>query len=273
MIAEGIYTDLSNEEYHGDKDTLSRSSLMDFDISPYTYWANHLNPKRPPKKSTPAMEFGTMVHTYLLEPDEFKKRYAILPPKVLLKNEGREKYEMYKAICEGMEKSGAIIIEQEDIETLLLIADRINANPIARDLIEGARIEHSYFWQDEHSGLMLKSRPDILHENMIVDLKTCSDASPIAYKNAMAQGGYHVQGAMTRDAIDRLEGKRINKVLNIVIENKYPHNIAIYIIDEYALDAGHMKYKQICLDLKAARESNHFEDFGIQTISLPKWAL
>jgi hypothetical protein len=33
-----------------------------------------------------------------------------------------------------------------------------------------------------------------------------------------------------------------------------------------------MKYKQLCLDLKEAVAENTFNDYGIQTIGLPKWA-
>ena len=33
------------------------------------------------------------------------------------------------------------------------------------------KYEQSFFWQDPATGLLLKARPDILHEDMIVDLK------------------------------------------------------------------------------------------------------
>ncbi len=88
----------------------------------------------------------------------------------------------------------------------------------------------------------------------------------------MVDYGYHVQFAMIRDAVEIVEGRRINNCINIVVETKYPFNMAIYIIDEFALDEGHMKYKQLCLDLKNAMAENKWADYGIQTIGLPKWA-
>jgi PDDEXK-like domain of unknown function (DUF3799) len=269
----GCYTDLSNEDYHAEKEFVSRSAIMDFSISHYTYWAKHLNPMKHARDTTPAMKFGSAFHTYILEPEKFLKDYAIYPLKVLLKDVGREAYDKFKKECEEIETSFKTILLSQEYLTLLEMRNRICDNLNAVNLISNARIENSFFWQDEHSGMLLKARPDILHDNMIVDLKTCSDASPRAYQNEMVKYGYHVQGAMIRDAVEAIEGRRINTVINICIETKYPYNMAIYMIDEFALDEGHKKYKQICLDLKAAREKDYYPDYGIQTISLPKWAI
>lgn len=268
----GCYPDITNEEYHGDKRYLSRSSLMDFDKSPYTYWAKHLNPNRPFKETTPAMQFGTMFHTYILEPFEFIKNYVIEPKKVLLKDVGRELYDRYKKVCEDIESSGKIIVSQGEYDNLIAMKEKIYSSKEAMQLIEDARIENSFFWQDENSGLLLKARPDILHDNMIVDLKTCADASPRAFQNSMVSGGYHIQGAMIRDAVEAIKGRKINNVINIVIETKYPYNMAIYMIDEAAIDAGQVKYKNILLEMKNAIAENNFRDYGVQTIGIPSWA-
>lgn len=266
------FVDMSNEMYHSFKTHISRSSLMDFAQSPYTYWAKHVNPKRPVKETTPAMQFGTAFHTYMLEKHLFDEQYAVKPDPVLLKDVGRELYDAHKKVLEAFEKTNKIVLTRDAWLTLEAMANKVLSSREAMQLIEGARIENSFFWQDEHSGLLLKARPDILHENMIVDLKTCADASPRAFQNAMVSGGYHVQGAMIRDAVEAVEGRRINNVINICVETKYPHNMAIYIIDEFAIDEGQAKYKQICLDIKNAIGHNEFKDYGIQTIGLPRWA-
>lgn len=272
MGLSGVFTNISNEDYHSRKEFLSRSSLMDFAQSPYTYWAKHINPKRPVKDTTPAMQFGTAFHTYMLEKHLFDEQYAVKPDPVFLKDVGRELYDAHKRVLEEFEKSKKIVLTRDAWLTLDAMANKILSSKEAMQLIEDARIENSFFWQDEQSGLLLKARPDILHENIIVDLKTCADASPRAFQNSMVQGGYHVQGAMIRDAVEATEGRRINNVINICVETKYPHNMAIYIIDEFAIDEGQTKYKQLCLDIKNAIVHNDFKDYGIQTIGLPRWA-
>lgn len=272
-IELGLHTNLDSEKYHADKSTLSRSALMDFDHSSYHYWATHLNPKRPKKEPTNAMIMGSAFHCMILEPETFNDRYAIMPEPVLLKEVGKEQYQLYKELMAQTEESGKTVLPYGMYVDLGKMLDAFQKNSIGLGLIKDARIEHSFFWQDKHSGLILKCRPDALHSNIIVDLKTTSDASPKAFQNEMVRYGYHVQGAMIRDAVEIIEGNRIEKVINVVIETKYPYAMGIYIIDEFALDEGHRKYKQICLDLKAALEQQVWIDYGVQTISLPKWAI
>jgi hypothetical protein len=273
MIKEGIYKDLSNEDYHADKSSISRSAIMDFDKSPYTYWANHLNPNRPKKEKTAAMEIGSALHCLILEPDLFTKQYAIVPPKLLLKDAGREAYDTYKKTIEELEKSNKIILSSEDTQRLMEMQQRLTSNPKIYEILCGGEIENSFFWRDSDSGLMLKARPDILQKNMIVDLKTCSDASPHTYQTEMVKYGYHLQGAMIREAVWNLLEKRIDTVINVCVETKYPYHTSIYIIDESALDEAYKKFKNICIDIKTAKEDNIFCDYGIQTIGLPKWAI
>jgi PDDEXK-like domain of unknown function (DUF3799) len=270
----GVYPNITNEEYHANKDYISRSALMDFEKSPYTYWAKHINPDRPIRESTPAMILGSSFHTLILEPDLWGDIYTVMPRKVLLRDVGREEYDANEHRIEATRQnlSKKIIITHDCYDTLIEMEKKVLSNKQAMQLLENARIENSFFWQDEHSGLNLKCRPDVLHDNMIIDLKTTSNASPRAFQREMVDYGYHIQFAMIRDAIEIVEGRRINNCINIVIETKYPYNMAIYIIDGFALDEGEFKYRQICLDLKNAIEENKWQDYGIQTISLPKWA-
>jgi len=273
MIDIGIYKTLSNKDYHADKNSISRSALIDFKKNPRYYWAWHVNPNRPVKKQTEAMIFGSAFHCYVLEPDKFYETYAVEPTKVLLKNEGETAYRIYKNQCEELARSSKIVLSHETYDELTLMHYELFENIKAAELIRKARYEQSYFWKDDESGLMLKARPDILHENMIVDIKTIDDASPHGFQRAMMKGSYHIQGAMIRDAVRILEGRDIPNIINICIEKTYPYSIGIYIIDEEAINSGQQEYKQLCLDLANAIKYNQFDDYEPQTIGLPKWAL
>lgn len=270
---EGIYDLLPSETYHAHKESYSRSSLMDFDKSPFHYWAKHLNPERPIKESTLQMFLGSAFHALILEPHLFADQYAIQPPKVLLKNVGREIYDAYKREIELLECGEKQILSPDEMQILWGMEKSLYKNNKAIELLNNAEIEKSFFWRDKKSGLMVKSRPDILHKNMYVDLKTCSDASPRAYQREMIDYGYHIQGAMVRDAIRNLENREMNNVINICVETKYPFTTAIYIIDEEALDFAEKKYKAILLDLKQCLETNEWPAYDIQTIGVPAWAM
>lgn len=274
-IEPGVYnsSELSNEAYHSDTESLSRTAIMEFRKSPFNYWAKYLNPDRPKKETKESWEIGKAFHVLMLEPELFESTYVIEPEKVLLKDVGREKYDEYKNIIAEIELSGKKSISPDDFARLNAMRSSIINHPEAFQLINDAIYEQSYVWKDEHSGLMVKCRPDILHDNMIVDLKTCSDASPRSFQREMVLYGYHIQGAMVREGIKQLAGKDIQTVINVVVETSYPHNTAIYIIDEYALEIGHQQFKQALLDIKSAKEYNIYESYATQTISLPRWAI
>ena len=273
MINEGMYTDLTSEQYHGDKNSISRSALMDFKKNARKYWAKHLNPDRPKEETKPSWEFGTAFHTLILEPHLFESNYYILPKKVLLKDVGRELYDEYKNKERESESTAKTVLSLEDYERLCAMRDSLYANPRAKELVEGAVYESSYFWKDPHSGLMLKSRPDILHSNIYVDLKTIDDASPENYQREMAKYGYHIQAAMVTDGVFEVERREIQASINVCVEKSYPHLIGIYMIDEAAVEQGHCTYKQVCLDIKHASVHNEYLDYGIEKIGLPRCAI
>lgn len=272
MIEPGTYPDLSNEAYHADS-AISRSGIMEFIESPFKYWANYINPGRPPKKQTDEMIFGSAFHTFILEPHLFYDHYAVEPERVLLKDVGRKLYDEYKKSCEELENSKRIILSNDDLIVLNNMKIALDKSPVARELISDGVYEKSFFWKDTESELMIKARPDILHRTMIGDIKTCASASSRAYIRAMVDGGYHIQGAMIRDAVRKLEGKEVNNVINICIEKKYPYAIGIKIISERALDEGERRYKRVLLDMKECFETNEWPSYEIENVELPTWAI
>jgi exodeoxyribonuclease VIII len=272
MIQEGIYTDLSSDDYHNDKASLSRSSIMDYKKSPRRYWANHLNPDRPPKEYTPSQLFGQAFHTLILEPHLFEKEFFVMPERVLLKNVGREAYDEYKKIEKEAEScKDKVVLSRDEYTRLLDMQKSFISHSRAAKLISEGNFESSYFWKDEHTGLMLKARPDVLHSNIYVDLKTTTDASPDAFQRSMALYGNHIQAAMVRDGVKTLTGETLSAHINICVESTYPYSVGIYIIDEAAVDYGHDEYKQILLDMSSSIRDNTFDDFPIQNIGLPSW--
>lgn len=271
MIEQGIYPDLSNEDYHNDS-AISRSGIKLFCESPYKYWAEYLNPARPAKKTTDAMEFGSALHAFILEHETFHKYYVIEPKKVLLKDVGRDEYEDYKLKIDLMKSDNRIVLSCQEWDLLTNMKLALQNHEQAWDLIEGAQYEQSYFWRDEHSGLMVKCRPDILRENCIIDLKTCASADSRTYQKTMYLDALHIQGAMCREGVKQLTGFDIPTVINICVEKTYPYQVAIKIISHSALEAGHMKFKQALLDMKACIADNKWSSYEPEEVDLPAWA-
>lgn len=262
-----IHENMSNDEYHGNKKSISRSGIVEFMRSPFHYWNNYLNPERPKKASTEAMTFGSAFHTMMLEPHLFLKEYDVRPEGIDRRTkQGKADYEIFEK-----KAAGKTILTRDQSDTLVAMQKSVFNHPQAADLILNAKYEQSFFWEDQDSGISCKARPDILHSNMIVDLKTIADASPRSFQRAMMTSGYYLQGAMQIDGVFECTGNKIDHFICICIEKTYPFAVGVYIVDGQAIEKGRSKYKEILLELRHAIEHNHFPSYGIQTVGLPNW--
>ena len=258
----GIY-DISNEEYHAPIG-ISRSGIMTFLKSPLHYWDKYINPNPPSSESTPEKEFGSATHTYLLEPHEFKNRYLIIDKVNRTTKEGKD----YWAGCQNI-KGNRSIIYKDDYQKILEIYNSVRENSIAFQLIDGAEYEKSIYWIDEETSLLCKARPDILHDNMVSDIKTALSADLYSFQFAIRDYGYHIQCAMMQDAIKYTLNKIIEDFIFIVIEKKRPFATAIYHLSQEAIQEGRKIYKQALLDIKECHEKNEWRSYPIQEVSIP----
>lgn len=261
----GIY-DISNNEYHSSPG-ISRSGIMLLKRSPKHFWHKYINPLREPEKSTAAKTFGNAVHTAILEPHLFFDQYCIIPKLDKRTTKGKEKFATFSAA-----NIGKIILTEEEYSEIQKISHSINKTEIPQQLVEGAKYEKSIYWTDKETGILCKSRPDIWHTNMIVDLKTTADASFHAFQRDLYSYGYHIQAAMIREGIREIMGKDMSNFIFLAIEKEEPFVPAIYQLDESALDRGRDALKCHLQTYKECLEKNEWPGYPIERISLPAYA-
>jgi exodeoxyribonuclease VIII len=166
----GIY-DTSNEAYHPGPG-VSRSALLEFKRSPYHYWYKYKNPDYIPESPTPAQILGSALHMAILEPKKFKEQFVILPKVDKRTQAGAEKWKQLQE-----EIGNRSILTEAQYEELQAMKASFEENTLAVQLIKNAQIEQSIYWNDPDTGILCKCRPDILHNNLVVDLKTAHDGS------------------------------------------------------------------------------------------------
>lgn len=296
----GVYKDLNNEDYHNDRTAVSRSGLWEFRKTPLKYWNMYLNPDRSPKKDTPDMAFGRAFHTLVLEPHLFDKQYCVdnleLPEidKKPLKGElqlmygkemGHQMYENAK-VLEADQKArrdklladfsansaGKELISIDQMAKLTQMRQSVLNHPQASKLIVGGAVEHSLFWEDPHTGVRCKTRPDVWHESMTVDLKTTVSADERSFMHSVASYGYHWQSAMNREGIYHTGHNDVKTHTFICVEKEWPHLVAVYILDQNALDCAHNMFKNTLMEFKKCLETNVWNGYETKEISLPNWA-
>lgn len=265
LIQAGLIPGIPIEEYHKGPGT-SKSQLDQVNKSV----AHYLSSLTIPRKETSAMRFGSLFHGLVLEPE---KQNFVVGPDV---NKNTNEWKAFKA---GAEASGQTILDKDELADLNGMVASVKAHPAASALLfDGDGInEASAYWYDKKSGLLCRCRPDRFRRdlNLIVDLKTTGDASPEAFAKSIADFRYHVQAPFYSDGVTTATGQEVRGFVFVVIEKTPPYAVAVYQLDDQALEEGHIIYHRDLMRLSEAKCSGIWTAYSerIETISLPRWAI
>jgi len=223
---------MDNQQYHA-HDGISKSKLDAIAQSPLHYWSRWLDPNRVPTQPTPAMEFGTAVHTAVLEPDRFHAEYAQAPDVSRTTKAGKD---VWAEAAEG----GKILLKVEDWNATQLILRSVMEHPMARRILTASgKAESSLFAQDPETGLQIKCRPDYLTDSgWIIDLKTTQDASVRGFQRSVGNFRYHVQAAHYLKVVQLATGVRPRGFMFIAVEKSAPYAVQVFDASTSLIQAG-----------------------------------
>lgn len=251
-INPGIY-DLSIDDYHRGPG-ISRSGLMEFKRSLYHYWYKYLNPDYQPEPPTPAQILGNALHTYLLEPNEFNKRYFVIPKFNKVTKEGKARWETIKA-----EIGNKQTLSSNQYQVLQAMVESFNKHELASQFLEKAKVEQSIYWTDKETKVLCKCRPDILHPSVVVDLKTTQNGSVQSFSKTIYDYGYHIQEAMIREALQKVKKIEVQSFWFIVIEKTAPYVVSTYKLAIEALEKGKEDFKHLLKCYQICLKTNHWQ--------------
>lgn len=270
--ATGLYKNLSNHEYHS-APGISKSGLDLISRSPAHYKHSYIDKNE--RHTTPAMIFGTRVHSLVLEPEDFFSKYARTPDHMNGLHKASSTYK--KHAIELYEKfPGTEFIDEDSWGDLMAIRKQILVHPLAPRLLTGGAAELSAFWEDKTTGVLCKCRPDYFKSNgVVVDIKTTSDASYDAFEKSIANFRYHVAAAWYLDGM-KIAGAEYDPThfVFLVVENKPPFEIAIYQAEDAMIEKGREIYERDLLVYADCVKKNQWPGYTqeVTQISLPYWA-
>jgi hypothetical protein len=237
----GIY-DIGMADYHSDVcpgPSISASginTLLNETARSYFYHSPY-NPKRPDDAGTEAAGFriGRGAHTLAFEPHLFASHYIVRP----------DRYDSWRTkeskVWRTMkEAEGLTVFDPGEYENVLGIVASLKEHPLyEQGLLEGY-CERSLFWQDEETGVWLKSRPDAIpsHANINSNLKCLSRIEPRQVWYQAFDHGYHVQAAMVAMGCEKLLGMKFDEHVLVCVGQKPPHDILIAPLDPLAIEWG-----------------------------------
>lgn len=266
-LIQGIHPDIPFDTYRS-LPAISAHGLMLIERSPAHYRASIATPR----PSTPAQQLGTLTHMAVLEWDRYQQQVVVAPEVDRRTKAGKESDAEFRAALADRQDAVMATVEQD--AKARAMRESVMAQPFARELLENGRAEVSLLF--ELLGVSGKARPDWLPDDypIILDLKTAADASRDAFSRASANYHYALQAAYYIDAAAQC-GLPDLRFIHLVVETDPPHGVAIYQMDDEAIDYGRRCYERALTTYRTCLETGEWPGYEqeIQPLSLPKWAL
>jgi hypothetical protein len=261
--------DMPAREYHA-LSRLSQTAIKRLLQSPahYREWL------RAPMEPSAAMQFGSVVHSLLLdEPDERKAAFIVIPDEAPDRRStaGKAWWTEFNERA-----AGRIAIKNEDYARALNCAAAVAQHPRARAIIDSCMPEVSMLWTDGETGVDCKARADLVapDRSFLVDIKTTPDASRGAFQKSIWNFRYDLQAAFYMQALAATEGIVPHSFVIIAVETEPPHGAALYRIDNratFAAEADIARALALFADCSASGEWPGYST-EIMPIDVPKWA-
>lgn len=248
-----IHHGLSAKTYHASVDIPSCSLLKAMLTSPAHYQAKLLASQ----SKSAAKDFGTLIHTLVLEPGKFSSEYAVFTGK----RDGRDSE--FKAFC--AKNSGLNVIDEVELAAARLLAEkvlqrRVHGRPFGDFVAEGIP-EASLFYTDPTTGVRCRARIDLLHPEAVFDLKTTMHPTPGAWTRQALALHYDMQSYMYTLAVSLFHGLTTPPpFVFIAAENEQPHSIGVYRAGASFVENGGRKYQAALGGYAACCKVGHWPD-------------
>lgn len=268
MTTTGFHTadELPADDYHASEGISNSGLKLLGRKTPAHYYAQYLDPQAPPRTSSKAQMMGTAIHAAALEPERFDEHYVV-------GEFSARNAKGYKAFAEAETRS---ILLRHEYDTVLAMRRSLWAHPIARNLLgDAGEFELSAYAHDPDTGVLRKIRVDLATRGgWLIDLKKTTDASPEKAAKDCYNYGYYHQAAYYVDTWALAAGERPQGFAFIFVEDSYPHECAVYVLDPDDEQRGRDEYRRNLETYAHCMASNHWPGYPprAQTLGLPGWA-
>lgn len=273
----------SNEAYHADTAAISASGLKLIDKSAKHYWAKYLDPDRVTELPTPAMLFGSLVHSITLEPEKTLTEYAVMPQGIDRRTkDGKAIYSEWES-----KNIGKTVVDQGSYDLAKSVSGAALTHPAGGIITKSLGCaEMTLYWDEKillddetFEFVKCKARMDYVvppGSNMpagcILDLKTTKDASQAFQKDAFNLG-YHIQAAFYIMGFRAAYGVT-PPFLFLAVEKEAPFCCSCFTAGDEFIQAGFRAVNRLLKKYAMCKRENNWPGYSedIQELHLPAWA-
>ncbi len=273
---EGVYPDLPEAVYRA-ADAISQSQLKEFgEYATPLHWK-----ARKPKEPTPDMQFGSVAHCAILQPERLHLAYHLRPETYEAEVKGKTVYKPWHGgsdwCKEWLDKhSDRPIMTQEQLNKLPKIRERLLRLPEFGAALRSkdAQTEVSFFKMDEETGLMLKARADLVattasNETWLFDPKKVQsgEANERDFGKSCAIFGYDVQCA------SYLSITGASRFVFVPFDDSEPFDACQYELEREDFNAGYQEWRRLLLAYAKCLRENKWPGYpeNIRRLRLPEW--
>jgi exodeoxyribonuclease VIII len=224
---------ISDREYFSDP-SLGRSDVWKYHLSPPLYKASVVD-RSIAGASSSSMNFGSLVHSMILEPEFFDNKYA-----VSLEKSKRTK--AYKEEQEEALEAGKILVMSEDVEKASMLRASALSCGMFKEMLQcsGAIAEGAVFFDFQGipgttDPIEAKAKFDLLNGQVLWDVKTSQSADPEEFRRSITKYGYHWQDFWYREALASA-GYDIGEFYFLVLSVNEPYEHSVVALDDIYAD-------------------------------------
>lgn len=263
----GIVSGLPEADYHAAPALSASGAWVLANECPALYWhGSPFNPNAAPPENGKHLDIGTALHLAALEPERLRLRTVIVEADDWRTKDARDRRDdVYFA--------GLVPLLTKDAALVDRLANAIRDNKHARELLDGAETEVSYFWNA--SGIRCKARADVVcRDGRMADLKTSANASPDFFRRQAFNAGHFFRDPFYRDGWEIAAGQRVPEYWFIVVGREEPHIVTTCRLDDRAIEWGRLKIGRAMALFRHCRKAGVWPPYCTEpvTLGLPEWA-
>lgn len=288
----GAYS-MSMELYHSQEvcpgPSVSSTDLRRAYTSLHAFWKGWKgNPNRYPDKAvmSDSLILGRAAHCLILGDEVFDEHFCYVPadaPKRPTKaqiaahardgvwsdaaKEGAAWWALFDAKSEGK-----LEVTEAQIQKIQYMSENLAANPLCVELLKSDMIEVSMMWQDESTGLWIKSRPDCMPSNGydFGDLKTFAPKGKnliLSAQRSVTDFDYPMQMALAAMGAERLFGQSANNCGLCFAMTAEPYEAIPILLDEDTLYWAKVRCQHAINRIAEAIETGNWPGVGHELIT------
>lgn len=213
------------------------------------------NPDRYPEREvSDSLILGRAAHALILGDEVFEDHFVYVPedapprptePQIkAFQRNGywSESAEPRAAFWESFDAKakGRLLLTSDQVQKIVYMSENLAASPLCVELLVSDLVEVSLIWQDQITGIWVKSRPDCIPTNGadVSDLKTFSPRGAdlkLAAQRAITDYGYAMQMALAIMGSEQVFGIGATECALVFVQTSEPYEALPVRIDEDSL--------------------------------------